>query len=125
MGSCRRNRLGVQGHTGGGAVCPDAASALSLLPDTGAFKQQRPWSHHRQCRLSPRVPVGRACGRSSLTSTRSPLKGWRVTQAVARTSGGLSAGTAAHTWLPGHLGLPPGVAAGPQGQADPPRTGLS
>lgn len=113
MGSCRRSRLGVQGHTGGGRRVSDAASALSPLPDTRAFKQQRPWSHRPQFRLSPRAPVGRGCGRSSPTSTPSPLKGWRVTQAVARTSGGLSAGTAAHTWLPGHPGLPPGVAAGP------------
>lgn len=73
----------------------------------------------------PQGPCGQGSGQRSLSSKPSPLKGWWVPQAVARTSGGLSAGTAAHTWLPGHPGLPPGVAAGPQGQAGPPGTGLS
>lgn len=72
----------------------------------------------------PQGPCGQGLRRHSLASLPSPLEGWRVAPAMARTSGGRAAGTSAHMWLPAHPGPPPGVAAGPHGQAGPPRTRL-
>lgn len=55
---------------GGGAECR-TLPPHSLLPNTRAFKQEWPWSHRPQGRLSPRVPVGRGAG-SALSGPSPP-----------------------------------------------------
>lgn len=122
MGSSGWSHLGVQGHMGGGQC--RTLPPHSLLPNTRAFKQEWPWSHRPQGKLSPR-DLWAGGARAALSAPGSlPLRGWWVPQAVARTSGGLSAGAAAHTWLPGHPRLPPSVAApGPKGKAGPQEQG--